>query len=374
MARVLVVDDSTSDRALLTTVLARAGHEVIEASEGKSALALASAERPDLLITDLLLPVMDGYELVRRVRSTPGIERLRTIVMSAHYDVDELTRFAEQHDVACVMAKPIRPASVIEHVEQCLVGPAPAAHDPEAMTDATEHARLVSKKLYEKVSELERSNAEVRRLLAAVVEAQESERQRIARDVHDDSIQVLTAALLQLAALRNAVPDEAVALLDQLEGSLADAVERLRSLLFDLRLSPVELGLGTAVEELLTATCDEPLSTVVDDRSTAVAPDVALVAFRIIQEAVTNAQRHARAGTISVTLEMRNRGLQVTVTDDGDGFEVGPGKPSRDAHLGLVAMRERAELAGGWCRVTTHVGSGTTVLLWLPLPSGAGVP
>jgi signal transduction histidine kinase len=155
-----------------------------------------------------------------------------------------------------------------------------------------------------------------------------------------------------------------------LEATLAEAVHRQRPLLVDLRPPPLADGLAAAVAASLEAACAEPgIGWHLDDGALAVEPDVDTVhvAVRLVQEAVTNAVRHAGATSVSVALASDGAGLRALVVDDGRGVDLGA-RPAGDATppLGTVSMAERAEAAGGWCRIESRRGGGTTVEVWLP--------
>ncbi|HYM50713.1 MAG TPA: ATP-binding protein, partial [Candidatus Limnocylindrales bacterium] len=94
-------------------------------------------------------------------------------------------------------------------------------------------------------------------------------------------------------------------------------------------------------------------------------PETRIILYRIAMEALANVRKHARASTVQLQMENVNRGWHVEVVDDGDGF-LAPNGESSPGHLGLTAMRERAQIAGGWCKIESSTGSGTTVSFWLP--------
>lgn len=214
------------------------------------------------------------------------------------------------------------------------------------------------------------------RLLDYLVRAQEQERKRIAQGIHDDSVQAMVSVGLRLEALLLAVEDEDLRReLAKLRTAVDGSVSRLRTLLFELAPSTLyERGLGAALQELLTriaADAAAPLEYRVDDRLTEEPPArIRGLLFRMAQEPLANVRKHARATLVEVTLEARDEGFLVRVRDDGVGFtpEVAVGRPG---HLGLAAMAERAEMAGGWFRIDSVPDAGTTVEFWLPAPSTA---
>jgi signal transduction histidine kinase len=212
-----------------------------------------------------------------------------------------------------------------------------------------------------------------RSLLARVVDAQEQERRRIASDIHDDSIQAMAAAVMRLQLVRKRSRDaDQLEKIDALEAALSQAIERLRHLLFHLR-PPVldELGLAAALRQYLAYSKAEDgwEVRVEDDSETQLPTEVRVTAYRIAQEAISNARRHAKARNLLVRIQDVDDGVQVRVCDDGLGFDTtdhGRLDP-RPGHLGIAGMRERASMAGGWWRLDSAAGQGTVVEFWLPV-------
>ncbi len=225
--------------------------------------------------------------------------------------------------------------------------------------------------------EIDRSAGERQRLLAELVAAEEEERKRIAEDIHDDTIQALSALLLRLELIESRMPEgESRDSLTEAREAARDAVARLRHLVF--KLTPPSLattGLGAAVETLLAEVSRVwgVAGTVRGRLEAEPSADLRALLYRITAEAVNNAAKHSGAAAISVELANRDDGVWVLVRDDGVGFEV-DGQRSGPGHLGLVSMRERAESAGGWWRVTSHLGEGTSVEFWVPLGGGPRPP
>lgn len=229
---------------------------------------------------------------------------------------------------------------------------------------AIERAR-VQAQLRLSVDELRKSAEDRSRLLAHIVQAQEDERQRIADDIHDDSVQVMTAVALRLATLRRRLGGEGLdPLLLSLEHDVRQSIARLRHLMFVLRPPALEAhGIAAALHAFLAQVAeDAALECTLEDRlPVEPEPETRTVVYRIAQEAVANICKHARAGRIDVILSESEGGVLVEIRDDGQGFEGTLLDPSRPGHLGLLVMRERAEQSGGWCTVESQPGSGTTV-------------
>lgn len=216
--------------------------------------------------------------------------------------------------------------------------------------------------------ELERDLAERRALLAHLVAAGEEERARIAMDIHDDSIQAITAAGMRLQILRRRLNDpEQLTLLDELEQTIQLSISRLRHLLFELRPPVLDNeGLSAALATYLAETDDRETAYRLDDElSVQPSPATRTILYRIVQEALTNVRKHAGASQATVTLREVKGGFLARISDDGVGFVAGDSKPV-PGHLGLAAMRERATLAGGRLSIEATPGGGTTVEVWLP--------
>jgi PAS domain S-box-containing protein len=219
--------------------------------------------------------------------------------------------------------------------------------------------------------ELERDLAERRAMLAHLVSAGEDERARIAGDIHDDSIQAITAAGMRLQILRRSLDDpEQLKLLGELEQTIQLSIARLRHLLFELRPPVLDNeGLSAALQMYLAEAEEQsPACFRLDDRvRRQPTGETRTILYRIAQEALTNARKHAAAENITVALQEADGGYVIRVADDGVGFEPAAAKPLA-GHLGLAAMRERATLAGGWLRIESVEGQGTVVEVWVPEP------
>ncbi|HZR93056.1 MAG TPA: PAS domain S-box protein [Gaiellaceae bacterium] len=208
-----------------------------------------------------------------------------------------------------------------------------------------------------------------RALLARLVQAQEEERMRIATDIHDDSVQVMTALVIRLGSLCQSLHDpELRDALEGIEQTARATIARLRALMFDLRPAVLDHGgLAPALRMYLGhAVGDREIEYDVRGESADEPGTMArTILFRIAQEAIANVIKHAGATRIGVELAACEGGTRVRVTDDGCGFDPAEASDS-PGHLGLASMRERAEQSGGWWRVESAPGLGTTVEFYVP--------
>ena len=236
-----------------------------------------------------------------------------------------------------------------------------------AVRDITDRRRS-EEEVRSTMERLRRTDEERRGLLSRVVAAQEEERRRIAGEIHDDSVQVMSAVGIRLEMLhRQATDERQIEVVEQLQRTVRNAVDRLRQLMFELRPPALDRdGLVAAVRMYLEQSRRESGLEVTLKHRLFTDPDQAtrLALYRIVQEAVTNVRKHAEAKAATVTIEEREGGTFIRVADDGVGFDASNGSPP--GHLGLSAMREHAEIAGGRLSIRSRPGAGTSVEVWVP--------
>jgi diguanylate cyclase (GGDEF)-like protein/PAS domain S-box-containing protein len=158
MAKILIVDDNALNRKLLASLLHHEGHETIEAVDGKDALEALRKGKPQLVMSDILMPTMDGYEFVRRLRADAEFSEMPVIFHTAHYHEPEAQRLAQDCGVARVLAKPSEAAEILLAVEHALGGMPPGAEQPLAAEFDRQHLQLVTNKLSQNETELRAAN------------------------------------------------------------------------------------------------------------------------------------------------------------------------------------------------------------------------
>ena len=239
-----------------------------------------------------------------------------------------------------------------------------------------ETQRQIAELQVARLEEAERREAMRGELLKRVVTAQEAERQRIARELHDETGQALTAIGLGLRAAATALRknvDKAASTLRQLEGLTAHSLDELQRLIADLRPSHLDdLGLGAALRwyagEVQGRTSLEVWVEVDGDKQEIV-PEVKTGLFRVAQEALTNVVKHADANSAHVRLRYGSEDITLLVEDDGCGFDTQiMSLDSRRPSLGLVGMEERAKEMGGSFNIQSQPGEGTRVEVVIPYP------
>jgi signal transduction histidine kinase len=240
-------------------------------------------------------------------------------------------------------------------------GPTPSFTDDDLRLAETLAARAaVAVELSERVS---------RDAMRRVVEAQELERKRLARELHDETGQALTSILLGLKPLeRSVASEEGHAAVASLRELVAATLQDVRRLAVELRPSALDdFGLVSAVERLAETFRDQTglrvdlESNLGEDR---LPSEVETVLYRIVQEALTNVVKHARASRVSILLTSKDSSVAAVVEDDGLGFEP---QESGESGLGLIGMRERVGLVGGRLQIESAAGAGTTLVAEVPL-------
>jgi signal transduction histidine kinase len=254
----------------------------------------------------------------------------------------------------------------------------------DLVAERARHAEELERRVAERTRELAAANVELRareeargRMLRMVISAQEDERKRIARELHDDTTQKLAVLVMGVERAAQALRQDGRPVpLDEVKKLAVSALDEVHRLIRDLRPSVLDdLGLFSAVrwyaENTLTPRDIAVRCGLGDVEPTLPAAwDIAL--FRMCQEAVNNVARHAQAESVLIQIGVERGELRIEIEDDGRGFEAGAPRPASDRpHWGLIGMQERAELLGGTARIESSPGRGTRVEIRVPLPADA---
>lgn len=226
--------------------------------------------------------------------------------------------------------------------------------------------------------EHQRSEEEVRHLSQRLIEVSETERQHIARELHDEFGQVLTSLQFGMETLARTLPEESsearvhlrriVGLITQLGNHVRHLSGALRPVMLDDM--GLEAALRNHVDQFARLHPDLRIDLSIDVRQRRPPPEVNLALFRTCQESLNNAVRHARARGVDIRLTYAPRKVELTVEDDGVGFDPKEvrRRSFRNAGIGLLGMRERAAALGGSLQVVSAKGRGTTIRAALPVP------
>ncbi|MEO6740448.1 MAG: hybrid sensor histidine kinase/response regulator [Chthoniobacteraceae bacterium] len=415
MKTILVVDDRTESRAFLKKLLGYARYSVVEASDGQGGLAKVRETKPDLVIADLLMPRMDGYEFVRLLRADPAIAQTRVIFYSANYLEEEAQELARACGVEHVLRKPSDPERILEVVAKALGQGVPLPARPVRESFSGQHLRVVTDKLAAKVAELEALNIglEERVALRTAELAAANDAQRSASRLKDEFLAIVSHDLRsplagialvveQLIQRGDAVPvtrrsellgmvgktvSRQVELVNDLLELAANASGRIRLELAEFLLSALARECVRAVE---VAACAKDL-TVETAAETGEPPVIAdrLKLTRVINNLLTNAIKFTPAGgRITVSVKREHGGVCLQVADNGMGIEAARlpqlfekfkmdhklgTEGEAGSGLGLGIVLQLAELHGGRVSVASQPGRGSTFSIHLPLP-GADTP
>ena len=355
---VLVVDDEIEVARVFARGLAYAGYETQVVTGGAEALNLLATRAFDALLSDIHMPGMSGVDLQRLARAKDP--DLAVLLVTAAQDIDRA--------VECMR----------EGVYDYLLKPVSMADMGVRLAKALERRHLVRQNRAHQV-ELERRVAEqadhIRAMYRQLLEAQEKERAHIARELHDEVGQILTALKLSLEVVKRVPPEKAAARLEDAGSMVHELMARVREMSLDLRPSMLDdLGLLPALQwHIRRFSLRTGIHLVLDapgdhDRYP---PEIETAVYRIAQEALTNIARHSGAREAKVTLKADLDRLYVAAEDTGHGFALD--SPLRSRTSGVSGMRERAVLLGGKLEITSAPGKGTRVVATFPL-TGSGNP
>jgi signal transduction histidine kinase len=343
-ASILVVDDDAKSLMAMRELLQSPGLRVVVANSGQQALECALREDFAVVLMDARMPIVDGFETARRMREHERARHTPIIFLTGAYeDPPSMFRGYEAGAVDYIVKPPV----------------------PEILRSKIG----VFVELYNK-------SADLRALAARVQSVQEEEQRRIAREIHDELGQALTALKMDLSWLMGRLPPESAQLLEKtrsMSAQIDSMVHSVRELAARLRPEVLdELGLPAAIkwqarEFQLRAgiRCDVTLPV----EEFALDQERATALFRIFQELLTNVIRHAAATKVEVVLRYAEGSLLLEVIDDGSGIvETAIRSPSS---LGLLGMRERAAPFGGRLEISPRRGRGTSVRVLIPVPAPA---
>jgi len=344
MSIVLIVDDDLTARETLMAMLEGEGYDLQAAKDGTQALQWLELLQPDLILLDVMMPGMDGYEVCRRVRSTPQLAEVPIILLTALDDRASLVRGIEA-GADDFLSKPVDRRELTARVR--------------TITRLNRYRTLME----------QREN--IRHMAEHTVAAQEEERQRITRELHDDLGQELTTHLLALRNLQEdlSLPEATISQrLQSLHDQSYEMLVRIRNLARDLRPPVLDtLGLKVAMQTYCTEFTRRTHLPVIFEADTTLPqfPDIYnITLYRVLQEALTNIVKHAHASQVWVDLSVEEATVNLTVQDNGTGF-IGKNLPSNG--IGLTGLHERITIAGGTLTINSTPKRGTILSAQFPL-------
>jgi len=343
--KVLVVEDEWVVARDIEQLLIALGYEPVGCvDQGDQALALTAELRPDLVLMDIQLAgSMDGITAAQQIRNQFALP----VVFLTAFTADDVLSRAKLTEPFGYILKPFS-----ERELRTVLAMALYKHQAE--------------------TRLQNTTRQLKALSRRVLQAQEQERRRIAIELHDELGQSLTAIKINLQ-LSERFKGQAPADLN-LESIriVEDALQQVRSLATALRPSMLDdLGLVPALQWLSDQAAQRggfSVSFQYDAHSGRVASDIETVCFRIVQEALTNVTRHARASEVTIALRREHDELLLSVQDDGQGFDLAAMRERAIAggSLGVLGMQERATLVGGQLEIDSAPGRGSLLQFRCP--------
>jgi signal transduction histidine kinase len=383
---ILLVDDNADMRDYVRRLLG-AKYQVHAVPNGRQALKAAQKLRPDLILSDVMMPDLDGFGLLREIRNDSSLQTTPVILVSARAGEEErivgLRAGADDY-----ITKPFSARELLARVEGTLAIAKIRMQSTAAIREREERLRSLADSLEEKVrqrtNELEMRNTEIlqkskqlRELSARLMQARDEERRHIARELHDSAGQSLTALGLNLARLANLAQSKAPEMASEAEESqrlaqqLSQEIRTMAYLLHPPMLD--ENGLGGALRWYIHGATERSGVVMTLD----IAPDfgrlpreIELIVFRTVQECLTNIHRHSESKTAFIRVLRSPESVTVEVKDDGRGIapdrlaEIQKG--AQGSGVGINGMRERVLQQNGTMAVQSN-GRGTRVFIELPL-------
>jgi signal transduction histidine kinase len=342
MSTILIVDDAPSALETLLSVLDGQGYQLAAAQNGSEALQRAAQIKPDMVLLDVMMPGMDGFEVCRRLRATPELAEVPIILLTALDDHASLLKGLEA-GADDFLTKPVDRKELLTRVR--------------TITRLNRYRTLAEQR--EKLGEM----------AERVVTAQEEERLRISRELHDDLGQALTTHLLAIRNLQSDLSIPVAMLFERLENLHQQAYEifvKIRRLAHDLR-PPVldtlglKLSLETYCREFMNRT-HLPITLEIDSELPELIDPHNVILYRVLQEALTNIAKHAQASRVWVELNVEEDNVHLIVQDNGRGLQSPENKG-----IGITGMEERLSLVGGKLRLHSPAEGGTILSASLPI-------
>jgi two-component system, sensor histidine kinase and response regulator len=354
---VLIVDDTLENLRLLSSILIEQGYDVRSVTNGGMALTAVRTQAPDLILLDIDMPGMSGYEVCQQLKSDPDLQAIPVIFISALNEVFDKVKAFSVGGVDFI-TKPFQVEEVLARIEHQF-----------KLCYLQQQLQTQNHRLQETEAELRRSLDQERALNQRIEEMVAlEERNRIAREIHDSLGHSLVALNIHIAsalALWTVDLDRAHTLFQEAKQLGSEALQAVRQSVSALRTDPFQ---GEALKDEIMNLAEDfyhltDISPACDiDLSQPLSNQVHHVVYRIIQEGLTNICKHAEATIVRIRLQTTVEGLSLTLQDDGKGFHV----DQTMAGYGLQGMHERVAAMGGQLEIISKPGEGCQIVVNFP--------
>jgi signal transduction histidine kinase len=392
---ILIADDVLANLHVLASMLKQHGYKPRPVTNGALALKAARHSRPDLILLDVKMPDMDGYETCRQIKADPDLAEIPVLFISGLNQpmdkvkafqaggVDYITKPFQFEEVAARIGTHLdlsRQKRELRESHNQLQKAQMALRNACAMLEQrvlerTANLLAANTRLQKEVARAENAEKERREVLRRFVTAQEDERRRVATELHDQLGQHLAAVKLWLTQFETSErrTDATIAAVGELQQAVNDIMKEVHRLASELR--PVSLnpmGLCAALRRHVSEWSERTriaADFICDSPNHLGLPSFAEnIIYRVVQEALTNVAKHAQATEVCVSLAVHGDRAVATIKDNGNGFDTEAILSHADIRqrLGLLGMQERVDLANGTFEVKSTTGAGTTILVTFP--------
>jgi signal transduction histidine kinase len=381
---VLAVDDNDAVRYSVVRFLREGGYNVLEARNGREALVLAGQD-PDLITLDINLPDMNGFEVCRKLKADPATAQIPILHISASFAKTEDRVRGLEGGADAYLTEPLDREELLATVRalfrlrnaerQSRQYAAEAEKAKEALKRINED---LAARVKERTAELEMRNSEIQDLSRRLLRAQDDERRRISRELHDSTGQLLVTLKLNLAALASSQnPAQKQVLIQGATAMVDEMARQLRTMSYLLHPPLLdEAGLAPALKWYVEGFCQRSEIEVQLDMPPdmeRLPRDMELTIFRVIQESLTNVHRHSHSRTAEVKLKTDVDRVFLEITDQGAGFPPSSQSGTKNGRtvlygIGIRGMKERVQQFGGELIVKSDP-SGTSLRALLPKPA-----
>lgn len=369
---VMIVEDNQASLELLSELMVSRGYKVRLALDGEIALKSIKTKLPDIILLDVRMTGIDGFEVCRRLKSDPVTVTIPIIFLSGLNETKDKIQGLRLGAVDYI-CKPYEAEEVFHRVSFQLQLHAlkTRLEDMCSLRTRQLEQEVLTRKQAE--SELLKSRKELAQLAGHLQEVREQERTRIAREIHDELGQSLTLAKLHLTRILSKLDEPKEKIESGIETVISEiecAADIARSISEELRPGMLDLvGLGQAIESYVFQVREKTgincVLHMTNDGEFDVDERVSIAAFRIVQESLTNVLRHAEATSVDIKVLDIGNELLVIISDDGNGMDVN--QTHEKGHYGLMGMKERASLLGGHLSIDSRPGKGVRIEAGFPL-------
>jgi len=377
-SRILLADDNADMREYVRRLL-REQYEVLAVADGESALKSAREQRPDLILSDIMMPRLNGFELLRAVRADRDLKSIPVILLSARAGeesrVEGLDAGADDY-----LVKPFSARELLARVGSHLAMARIRRESEEQFRTLSERldaeVRVRTEELEERGHDLLKQSQQMRELSRRLLQAQDEERRHIARELHDSAGQTLAVLGMNLAQLRREAEEKAPDIAKSAQASeqlVQQLIQEIRTTSYLLHPPLLdEIGLASALgwyTQGLSERSGINIDLSIPRDFGRIARDMELVVFRLVQECLTNIHRHSEAKNAIIRIARVQDGVSVEVCDDGRGMpaEKLAEVQLRGSGVGIAGMRERVRQFQGDMRIESNA-SGTKILVSIPSP------